>query len=69
MVILSLYSLDGNSITDYGAGMLADALKVKQSLQSLRSVAESSIPYIQFPFISRGTSLHVSRQLILRMAV
>ena len=36
--IFSCYSLDGNSITDKGAGMLADALKVNQSLQSLRSV-------------------------------
>ena len=32
-----LYSLDGNGITDKGVGMLADALKVNQSLQSLRS--------------------------------
>jgi len=31
------YSLDGNSIADSGAGMLADALKVNQSLQNLRS--------------------------------
>ena len=37
------YSLDGNGITDKGAGMLADALKVNQSLQNLRSVADSSI--------------------------
>ena len=37
-----LYSLGGNSITDSGAGMLADALKVNQSLQNLRSAADSS---------------------------
>ena len=31
-------SLDSNSLTDNGAGMLADALKVNQSMQNLRSV-------------------------------
>ena len=38
-----LYRLDANSITDSGAGMLADALKVNQSLQNLRLVIESSV--------------------------
>ena len=38
-----LYSLDGNEITDKGVGMLADALKVNQLLQNLRSVADSFI--------------------------
>ena len=37
------YRLDGNGITDEGAGMLADTLKVNQSLQNLRSVSDSSI--------------------------
>ena len=36
-------SLDGNDITDKAAGMLADALKVNQTLQYLRSVAEPFI--------------------------
>ena len=43
IILISCYSLDGNGITDKGAGMLADALKVNKSLQNLRSVAESSI--------------------------
>ena len=34
------YSLDGNRIRDTWAGMLADALKVNQSLQSLRSATD-----------------------------
>ena len=42
-ISMILYSLDGNSITHNEAGMLADVLKVNQSLQNLRSVAESSI--------------------------
>ena len=37
-----LCSLDGNGTTDSGAGILADALKVNQSLQNLRSAADSS---------------------------
>ena len=37
-----LFSLDGNNVTTKGVGMLADALKMNQSLQSLRSVVESS---------------------------
>ena len=36
--MFSRYSLDGNRITNKGVGMLADALKVNQSLESLRSV-------------------------------
>ena len=45
MYFPDLYSLDGNGITDSGAGMLADALKVNKSLQNLRSVAGTSILY------------------------
>ena len=37
------FSLDSNRIADRGAGMLADALKVNQSLQNLRSATVSSI--------------------------
>ena len=48
------YSLDGNSIRDNGAGMLADALKVNNmSLQTLRSVADSSI----IPCMSRAHTI------------
>ena len=36
--IFSCYSLDGNGITDKGFGILAKALKVNKSLESLRSV-------------------------------
>ena len=46
-----LYSLDDNHIKDNGAGMLADALKVNQSLQNLRSVAESFIMNIHTCYI------------------
>ena len=38
-------SLDGNSIRDKGAGMLADALKVNQSLENLRSVTVLYLVY------------------------
>ena len=50
------YSLGGNTITDKGAGMLADALKVNRSLQNLWSVAEFSFVYI-VDIIPRGISL------------
>ena len=36
--MFSCYSLDGNGITDKGFGMLAKALKLNKSLESLRSV-------------------------------
>ena len=36
--MFSCYSLDGNGITDKGFGILAKALKVIKSLESLRSV-------------------------------
>ena len=35
-----LHRLDYNSIADKGAGMLADALRVNQSLHIVRSVAD-----------------------------
>ena len=38
-----LHRLDYNSIAEKGAGMLADALRVNQSLQTLRLVVESSV--------------------------
>ena len=41
-----IYSLDGNIITDKGAGSLADALKVNQSLKNLRSVADQLGVYL-----------------------
>ena len=37
------FSLGSNKITGDGVGMLADSLKVNQSLKNLRSVVESSV--------------------------
>ena len=42
-----LCSLDGSGITNSGAGVLADFLKVNQSLQNLRSVAPLYIKVIK----------------------
>ena len=44
--IFSCYSLDDNGITDKGAGILADALKVNKSLESLRSVTALYLVYV-----------------------
>lgn len=39
--LFNFYSLDGSDVTHKGAGLLADALKMNQSLQNLRSVVVS----------------------------
>ena len=44
--VFNCCSLDGNSIGDKGAGMLADALKVNQSLVNLRSVTVLYLVYV-----------------------
>ena len=49
-----LCSLDGSGITNSGAGVLADFLKVNQSLQNLRSVAESSIILVRCAIHARS---------------
>lgn len=41
-----LHSLDGTNMTARGAGMLAVALKVNQSLQNLRSEADAYVVHI-----------------------
>lgn len=53
LLFIFFYSFDSNSLRDKGAGMLAKALKMNQSLQNLRSVTD--IYTWHMPYMPGGT--------------